>query len=254
MTSMVKLNKTQLKERGWTDALIRRLLPEPSIEQRRSYTYGSYTVYLWDESAVRAAEQTEDWSKAQARRKSAAQKRNEHHEVDLLAAIFTVNRAAKRQRDLAQQHYRRGMHGFAGSSKTRKREYYDLKDRGIVAAHQAGRLACVSRHGGLYLWTGKGYSFHSTLKPEGAEVPELPLRDGEEHLFIEAKPKGVKEPRLIDALRTLDGCPEPDFSRYERAPSPERKREVRSVTCRNCGLAGHKASECSENNYEEASQ
>jgi hypothetical protein len=248
------LNKSQLKERGWTDGLIRRLLPPPVVEERHRYRRGSYTVYLWNGSVVRAAEQTEDWSKARDRRERAAARRDEHRHVDLLAAIFTVNRAAKRQRDLAQTYYQRGMHGFAGSSKDRKQGYYELKDRGIVAAHGAGRLTCAFRHGGLYLWTGEGYSFHSTLKPEGAEVPELPLGDGEEHFFVEAKPKGTKEPRLTDALRTLDGCAAPDLSRYERAPSPERRREPRSITCWNCGLAGRIASECFEETYEEAIQ
>jgi hypothetical protein len=249
----VEINKTQLKERGWTDGLIRRLLPPPAVEERHSSTYGSYTIYLWNKSDVRAAERTAEWRKAQARRKATVKKLQVYREVDLLAAVFTVNRAAKRQRDLAQKYYQQNMHGFAGSSKNRKRKYYDLKDMGIMAAHQAGRLVCTFRHGGLYLWQGEGYSFHSTLKPKSLDVPELPLQEGEAYLFVEAKPMGSKEPRLRDAiqkLETLQGYPEPDAALYERAPSPEHNRQPRSITCWNCGLTGHVASECPEEESE----
>jgi hypothetical protein len=223
-TQAVKqLNKTEIRERGWTDGLIRHLLPDPKIEDRYSYMHGWHTVYLWSEVAVLAAEQTGEFREAQIRREQRKTKLDTLENVDLLVAIFTVNRAAKRQRDLAQKHYRNGMHGFAGSSRKRKEEYYDLKDRGIMSAHQAGQLSCEYRHGNLFLWRGEGYSFHSTLKPTGLEVLEMALNDGQQHLFIEAKPKGAKEPRIADAVYTLEGLVgylEPDPAKYERVQAP----------------------------------
>ena len=126
-----------------------------------------------------------------------------------------------------------------------------------MAAHQAGRLACTFRHGALYLWQGEGYSFHSTLKPEGLDVPELPLSENEEHLFIEAKPKGAREPRVQDAiekLEVLEGYSEPVTTLYERAASPERKSEPRTINCWNCGLTGHLATECPDEEYGRVSQ
>jgi tellurite resistance protein len=42
-------------------------------------------------------------------------------QVDLLAAIFAVNRSAKRYRDAAETHYRERMHGFARTSQGQER-------------------------------------------------------------------------------------------------------------------------------------
>jgi hypothetical protein len=239
---MKQLIKAELKERGWTDGLIEKLLPEPEIRHR----YGGGHYYLWFLRDVANAERTSAFKATREARARRDAKKAAHRDVDLLAAIFTVNRAAKRQRDAAQAYYQNRMHGFAGASKRRKIQFYALKDRGIAAAHQAGRLTCLYRHGGLFLWQGESYSFHSTLKPIGLEVPELPLREGEDFLFVEAKPKGAKEPRLSDAQHTLLRLA-PDLGGYEHAPSPERRREAHSVVCWMCGEEGHVSRECLEN-------
>jgi hypothetical protein len=163
-TTTKQWSKTELRQRGWTEGLVRRLLPEPSVEERRSYTYGRYTTCLWDADAVLAAEQSPEFLRMQARREK-EELLGTPKKGDLLAAIFTVNRAAKRQRDLAQKYYLAGQHGLAGASKEKKEKHYCLKDSGIAAAYQTRRLACVNKHANLYLYRGEGYSFHSTLCP-----------------------------------------------------------------------------------------
>ena len=63
------------------------------------------------------------------------------------------------------------MYALATDAKERKELRYSLKDRGICAALQAGRIAAVELHAGLCLYCGEGYSFHSTLVPKGVELP-----------------------------------------------------------------------------------
>jgi hypothetical protein len=149
-------NKTELKKRGWTESLIRRLLPQARVEKRHSYKNGRYTTYLWNEDVILAAENRAEFLNVQAKRKERELKLDTHRPVDLLAAVFTVNRAAKRQRDLAQKHYRSRKHGLAASCKQKKDTYYLLKDAGIATAYHAGRLACVNIHANLYLYKGEG--------------------------------------------------------------------------------------------------
>lgn len=125
-------------------------------------------------------------------------------EIDLLAAIFTVTRAAKRYRDAAQGQYLSGSHTFAGASKQKKEYLYTIKDAGIIAAYRAGRIQPVAVHGELTVYIGEGHCFHSLLRPEGWEpTPE----QTKERVTVEAKPKGKKEPRLKDAELTLEALP-----------------------------------------------
>ncbi len=141
--------------------------------------------------------------------------------VDLLQAIFTVNRTAKRYRDKAAAHYGARQHGFAGASKERKQALYALKDRGIVAAHRAGLIAAVGTHGPLTYYEGGGYRFHSLLRPEGAELAVL----SDETVQVEAKPKGKREARLVDAELTLSALPEEraGFRRHSFPPRAGRR-------------------------------
>jgi len=84
----------------------------------------------------------------EARRRNATPK-PEPQKIDVLAATFTVNRAAKRMRNASQAHYVGRRHGLAGHNRRRKEELYELKDRGIAACVVAGRLKWIGTHGGL---------------------------------------------------------------------------------------------------------
>ena len=137
-------------------------------------------------------------------------------EIDLLPAIFTVNKAAKRFRDQAESYYKKEQHGFAGDRKSKKSKLYHLKDRGIACACRSGKLTFDGFHGGLATYSGEGYSFHSALVPEGL----LPVKNDNtksDKVFIEAVPKGTNEARLKDAVFTLEKLPDNNdgFNRVE---------------------------------------
>lgn len=76
--------------------------------------------------------------------------------IDLLAAIFTVTRAAKRYRDAASGCYEVGLHAFARCNRERKEKLYALKDCGIAAATKAGRIATMATAGELTVYCGEG--------------------------------------------------------------------------------------------------
>ena len=127
--------------------------------------------------------------------------------IDLLAAIFAVNKSAKRYRDAASKCYGAGSHAFARAASRRKQELYDLKDRGIAEALRTDRLSLVGIHGGLALYRGAGYCFHSTLLRDVEPIPEAL---NTENVFVEAKPREATEPRLKDAIKTLEDLPDAD--------------------------------------------
>ena len=162
-----------------------KLKPEASPRgQSRFYTgryWVRYPIYLLD-----------DFSPMQKRRLKAPEK------IDLLLAIWTVNRAAKRLRDLASSHYIGGRHGFAGHSSSRKSRLYRLKEIGIVQAYEDGRIICVGIRDEFACFVGEGYYFHSRFVPEG----DFPL--DEQKLFVDAKQKSKLEARLKDAIYTLE--------------------------------------------------
>lgn len=127
--------------------------------------------------------------------------------IDLLAAVFAVNRSAKRYRDAASSCYSSRSHGLAKAAKQQKERLYQLKDCGIAEAHRLGRIQYVGRNGGLALYRGEGYSFHSRLLPPGQSEEH---DDGDASVFMEAKPRGAKEARLKDAILTLELLSDPD--------------------------------------------
>src|SRR5207244_1765791 len=95
-------------------------------------------------------------------------------------------------------------------AKEKKELLYMLKDRGIAAAYVAGRLQYLGKHGGLAIYRGEGYCFHSTLEPVGAATAEDTAAT-ETRIFVEAKPRGATEPRLTDAVETLQSLQEPSL-------------------------------------------
>lgn len=157
---------------------------------------GRYWVrYYWPAEVLR---QYEERFPARAKADTAAP-----HKVDLLAAIFGVTRAAKRFRDAAASCYSRGVYSLAGVNRERKEHLYALKDRGIVAAVESGRLAAVGTRGVLTEYRGEGYCFHSLLRRRGVELSDLGTDEGGTQIFVEAKPRSAEEPRLKDCMATL---------------------------------------------------
>ena len=73
-----------------------------------------------------------------------------------------------------------------------------------------------TQHGGLAVYRGDGYCFHSTLIPVGVAI----AAEDCERIFVEAKPKSVKEPKLRDAAYTLELLPEPPSSTFQRLKAP----------------------------------
>ena len=140
--------------------------------------------------------------------------------IDVLAAVWVVNRAAKRYRDAAQACYQGRAHGFASVNKQKKEDYYRLKSQALHHLVASGRLQVVGYHafaGGNWaeVLQGEGYTFHRPCPPQQAEAVQL---DG-----IEAKPRDRTEPRLKDALHTLEEYladkPEADYYQW---PAPAR--------------------------------
>ncbi len=130
--------------------------------------------------------------------------------IDTLAALWAINRRAKRCRDLASTHYKTGTHGFAAVSKAEKLELYRLKGQALHYLLLEKRLEVVGHHrfpegNWAEVLKGSGYTFHRPCPTQqGQAVNEIDE--------IEAKPRGSKEPRLKDALYSikayLDGKPQ----------------------------------------------
>jgi len=62
------------------------------------------------------------------------------------AALFEINKAAKRRRDAAQSAYQQRQHGLAGHHKRRKEAYYDLKNRVLEHAVTEGLATFCGFH------------------------------------------------------------------------------------------------------------
>lgn len=142
--------------------------------------------------------------------------------IDLLASIFVVTRAAKRYRDAASKCYELKAYGPATTNRHKKEICYELKDRGIVSAFRSGLIHPVSTSSNLTVYRGDGYCFHSLLRPVEWVQPENQNTE-DNPIFVEAKPKDPKEPRLKDAIATLEALPKcigiPDGFNYIPFPS-----------------------------------
>jgi hypothetical protein len=136
--------------------------------------------------------------------------------IDVLQATFTLNKSAKRYRDPASSNYDKKQYGFATCAKNKKEELYALKEQGISKAFSAGRLKFMGLHGGLGIYRGEGYCFHSTLLLR--DLIEV-LTVQADRVFIESCPKGTSEARLKDAIYTLTDCAV-DESQFKRLKPP----------------------------------
>jgi len=118
-------------------------------------------------------------------------RRKQIDRLPVLAALFTLNRRAKRCRDLAQVYYRSGMHGFASDMKREKNRIYDLKGQILHYMLENGVLVGGKYHRFEFgnwaeLLQGSGYSFHRPCPPRES-LPEAETLES-----IEAKPKKCK--------------------------------------------------------------
>lgn len=150
-------------------------------------------------------------------------------EENVLAAIFSVNRAAKRYRDAAIRLYktarqRRSNHGLVKAAKNKKKQLYVLKEQGVIFAFRQSWIDFDGLHGNLAVYRGSGYCFHSPLRPRIAEPAEHSTSD--ESLFVESKPKGSGELRLKDAVATLEQLNE-NTNAFVMGPMPEFPRNHR---------------------------
>lgn len=126
---------------------------------------------------------------------------NGFRHLSVASALFTLNRRAKRCRDLAQTYYQYGMHGFAGKMRREKEGIYALKGQALHYLLEDGLLVGGEYHrydGGN--WTqvlrGGGFIFHRPCPPQIGIV----VIDSKS---IESKPKGSKEPTLAVARNVI---------------------------------------------------
>lgn len=226
---------SELLAQGWTSYQIRKHLPRAD----HITWIGGYPATDSIRYFLRTRVEEINLIRLQTSRKS-----QPATEVDLLAAIFAVNRSAKRYRDSAQANYqqakshtthgyrrrystKQGCFAFSTLAKDKKTTLYSFKDRGIVAAYKTDRINYGGQHGNMATYRGEGYVFHSGLVP--VNVPDIERsRDG--FILVEAKPKTSKEARLKDAEYTLSLLPtdKSGFKSFE-APTFERPQRQRYV-------------------------
>ena len=217
--------KQDLKERGWTRGMICKWLGNPDYVGSR---YGGGEIHYFKAVRVHSAESTPAWvaEKEKWETRAAKAKSPTSKTVDILAALWAINRHAKRCKNAARAHYRHGLHGFAGYIRDTKEKLYSLKGQALEHLVREGRLKRTGHHtfghGTEVLWgeilTGEGYTFHRPcFPPKNSSTPEArPMESANsnsEHQFennavehlgeIEARPRTCKEPRLKDAERTV---------------------------------------------------
>ena len=125
--------------------------------------------------------------------------------VDLLCAIFTVNRSAKRYRDAASTQYGNAFHSLSRAASNKKKWLYFLKDAGIREACRRGLLRPEAIHSGLAVYRGGGFCFHSAQVPLELK-DKLPKEADAEVFFRESVPRSSAEAKLKDAEFTLLKC------------------------------------------------
>lgn len=160
--------KQDLKERGWTESMIKRWLKQPDDVRHR---YGGGEYYIFHAKRVLRAEAKSDWQRERDRWRQRWEKAKTRlpQLVDVLVALWTLNRRAKRCRDMAAHFYDCRKHGLAGNARDEKEAIYRLKGQALHWLVEDGRLSHDGCHmfksdDGQQLWSevlaGEGYSFH----------------------------------------------------------------------------------------------
>lgn len=141
---------------------------------------------------------------AQALAEKEAKKKRQADGLPVLAALFTLNRRAKRCRDMAQGYYQQRMHGLAGEMKNEKERIYRLKGQVLHWMVQEGKLVGGKYHRFEFgnwaeVLEGEGYRFHRPCPPPPEASDETKTTES-----IEAKPKDTKEPTLEIAYEVVE--------------------------------------------------
>lgn len=214
---MNKLCVKDLKQRGWTDALIAKHLgaPDATAHGRNNI------IRLYSQERAKRVERRVTFQRDLTASRERRSQTFELQPCDLLSAMFAVNRAAKRWRDSARSRYHSRLYAWATNAKEHKEYLYSLKDRGIAAAYTQGRIAPVELHGGLCLWRGEGYVFHSTLIPREVAL----AGDQTAPITVEAKPQGSREPKQRDAIATLAGLQRWTWEQFTTLEKPRFEEE-----------------------------
>lgn len=218
------LNITQWRGRG--------MRPKNGEEPRERRWLGMGRVaHLYDESQVQPIRKVQ-------RRPGVAY---DPTPENVLRACWTVNRTAKRYRDAASACYESGAYQFATSNRLRKERAYAAKDKAMLWLIERGELHAVGMIGTLSVWCSTRlngavpYTFHSTFQPN-----PMPTEVEDDSLFVEAKPKGAAEMRLLDAMATIEALETPQITLARSAP-PSRQAYV---VCWTCGESGHTSRFC----------
>lgn len=139
-----------------------------------------------------------------ARDRKANDRRNQQvGATSVLLALCTLNRRAKRCRELATTYYSNCMHGLAKACRLEKVSIYELKEQALHYLVEDGVLSLSGHHmfadgNWAELLEGNGFRFHRPCPPLANAAPDLVLRT------IEAKPKGKDEPPLKVAREVLE--------------------------------------------------
>jgi hypothetical protein len=126
-------------------------------------------------------------------------------EIPILLAVWALNRSAKRYRDSGQSHYLHANHGLAGHAKNTKENYYDLKAQALEQLLTEGKLTVMGYQlfGENKYWTevlqGDGFTFHRPCAR-----PSTQYRDCQVLETIPAKERSAREPRVKDAIYTVE--------------------------------------------------
>jgi hypothetical protein len=248
---LIERKNLKSRDRAWTEAAIKRFLPESVVERRHSAWHGDYSVRIFKLRDVIHAENSEAFATHNTKYLRRQQKRNAPVKVSLIDAIREASRSAHRWRDRAAARWASGTGRAAGSASREKRRWYALKDRGIAAAYEQGllRYAGAAPQGmAVYEYGGGGMScFHSTLHPVGRERPLV-----EGHPEVLTVPAKEQQLRLKDAEHTLSCLPEINSQAYQRSSAPEMKMERgQGAGCWECGDFGHLARECARGRLRE---
>jgi hypothetical protein len=122
-------------------------------------------------------------------------------EIPVLQAMWGINRYAKRCRDAAIKYYQAECHSFAAVASNKKSAMYGLKSQALhyLLADSIVHVAGFHQFPGgnwAEIIKGGGYTFHRPC-PTQVSVGGVQMDE------IDAKPKAVGEPRLKDAIYTL---------------------------------------------------